>query len=310
MPSRPRLTFLLSRRRREAGSALMRGPQLRALVQPFLPPDHDTRVAVLPSPRFPLLQALWARAQQAETIFFVTKPAIKRLLPETAHLLQRNGCRLCFDHVDAPLVPGTVQPDAHIASSYAQARSLTALQTNGTLPPAPVLTILHNADARLYALGPMPTRLAFRAAYFGLPELTHIPPSLVTEITILSANGQDKVDQALSFLPSFPLHYACRSDMGAPVVKPFTKGVTAAILGANVLTGRDVPDAVEMLGADYPYLTGPTEREITETFARARYDFGGPDWTNALTTMKAVAELVSPQSLALQVGKLVAELES
>jgi len=310
MPPLLRLTFLLSRRRREAGSALMRGPQLRGLVQPFLPPRLDTRIAVLPSPRFPLLQALWAKAQPAGTVFFVTKPAIKRLLPESALLLRRNGCRLCFDHVDSSLEPTAVAPDVHIAASYAQARSLKALQAAGTLPSALVCTVLHNADARLYALGPIPPRPTFRAVYFGLPELAHIPPYLASEIANLSANGQDRVAQALAVLPDFSLHYACRSDEGARVIKPFTKGVTAAILGANVLTGRDTPDALEMLGADYPYLTGPTDHEITETFARARHDFGGPDWTNALQTMRAVAELVLPQALALQLTNLVTELES
>lgn len=308
-----RLAFLLSHKRRMAGSALMRGPQLQQIVAPFLRSEIETRVAYLPSARFPLLQSLWARAQPSGTIFRVTKPAIQRLSPETAIILRRRGCSLCFDPVDSSPELGAVAPDAYIASSYTQARLLGALKAAGKLPEVPVATVLHNADARFHA-GPAKTNHStFSAAYFGLPELTHIPTALRPAVTVFSASIPAQVEAAVKRLPGFSLHFACRNDdsLAKGIVKPFTKGVTAAVLGANVVTGRDVPDAIEMLGADYPYLVpGPTDQDIVETFARARSDFGGMEWLRAAETMRSVAALVSPQALALQIDQLISELET
>lgn len=293
------------------GSALMRGPQLQEIVAPFLRSKIETQVTYLPSPRFPLLQSVWARTQRSGTIFWVTKPTIQRLLPETAIILRRRGCSLCFDPVDSSPERSALTPDAYIASSYTQARLLGALKAAGKLPDVPVATVLHNADARFYSGHARTNHPNFSAAYFGLPELTHIPNALRPEVTVFSASIPAQVEAAVQRLAGFSLHYACRNDDGLAngIVKPFTKGVTAAILGANVLTGRDVPDAVEMLGTDYPYLVpGPTDQDIIETFARARSDFGGKDWLRATETMRSVAALVSPQTLALQIEHLISEL--
>lgn len=290
----------------------MRGPQLRRIVGPHLPAGIETQVQVLPSPRHPRLQALWARLQPAGTIYLVTKPAIRRLLPETAVLLRRKGARLAFDYVDSDPWGLPVAPDAHIAASYSQTRALQAWQAGGEVSSGPVLTLLHNGDARLYGrTNPPPPRDGFRAVYFGLPELTAIPARLAPDIDIFSADRLDPRPGALDPLFDYALHYGVRTDLDTPtrIVKPFTKGFTAALCGANILTGRAVPDAMDVLGADYPYLTGPSEGDIIETFTRARADFGGPDWQRALQATHAAAALVSPQALALSLARVVAALD-
>ncbi len=291
----------------------MRGPQLRQIISPHLPDGIETQVQVLPGARHPTLQTLWARLQPAGTIYLFTKPAIRRLLPETAAILRRKGARLAFDYVDSDPLDVPLAPDAHIAASYSQTRALQAWQAAGEVAAGPVFTLLHNGDARLYARRDLQVpRDDFRAVYFGLPQLTAIPSALVPCIDVLSAERLDPRPDALDPLFGYALHFGVRTDLDTTsrIVKPFTKGFTAALCGANFLTGRTTPDATDVLGADYPYLTGPSEAEIVETFTRARADFGGPDWHRALDAARSAAALVSPQALALSLAQVIAALES
>lgn len=87
--------------------------------------------------------------------------------------------------------------------------------------------------------------------------------------------------------------------------KPFTKGFTAAACNANILVNRDVDDAVEMLGSDYPFLTDPTPESITETFRLAQDSYGGPIWRDALNRMEVMRATVEPTALARQLAEIV-----
>jgi len=137
--------------------------------------------------------------------------------------------------------------------------------------------------------------------YCGNPSNTRIPAALAGEIAVLDGSKPRRMRRTLDRLPGFALHYGLRDAGGDPpsVVKPFTKGATAALCNANILTGRDVPDAERLLGADYPFLIdGAQDTGIIEGYRRARDAFGGPDWNRGLDAMAHLRDRVSGPALA------------
>ncbi len=131
--------------------------------------------------------------------------------------------------------------------------------------------------------------------------MTYIPDALADDIAFLDARNIAVFEKNLSRIPDFSLHYCFRrnhekSDL---VVKPFTKGVTAAVCSANVITSRTVWDAEKLLGSDYPFLVDDNSTDnIMTAFETARSSFGTPVWTDALDSMNRIKEMVSGPSLA------------
>ena len=77
---------------------------------------------------------------------------------------------------------------------------------------------------------------------------------------------------------------------------------------SNVLVTRDVPDATDILGEDYPYFArGNSDAELADAFAFARSTRGGPEWQHGLSIMKDVAERISGRALAREFRLLVQE---
>lgn len=93
------------------------------------------------------------------------------------------------------------------------------------------------------------------------------------------------------------------------MIKPFLKGFTTAALGANVLVGKDTPDAVHFLGHNYPYFADrPNDASVIAVFERAAEGFGGPEWQEASLRMRDLAEHTGLRATADALIDLTARL--
>jgi hypothetical protein len=306
------LNFVVRIGDRTLGSAKMRGPDLARIVSPHLDGRFQPNVTLMPRSSA-VLQRLWARTRPRGGIYFMTTSSWGRIDPEAVQILKSRACRLCFDYVDRDLdTPRAAMADAHVCSSYAQRDLIRAMQAAGTFAAGPTPLIAHNADADLYDQS-FRERPAFAAVYCGNLINTSIPEPLADEVAFLDASKPRAMRRNRSRLDGFALHYCFRNrghDRTATKVKPFTKGMNAAVCGANLVTSRDVPDAVALLGDDYPFLADSMDdRHIVEAFDRARDAFNGPDWRRGLDRMAGLRDEVSGQKLAAQFRHLAEELD-
>jgi hypothetical protein len=288
------------------GSAKMRGRDLARIVAPHLGDRLRPQMVAMPGRKTPILQRLWARTRPRGGIYFLTKSSFP-LDPEAAALLRARSLGLCFDYVDHDL--GHVASelaDVHVCTSHAQVDRIHAMQAAGRFAKGPTQLILHNADAALYGLPPQ-EHATFAAVYCGNPVNTRFPSGLAGEVDLLDASKPDRMERVRSRLPDYALHYCFRqgAEDRPTVIKPFTKGITAAVCHANLVTSRDVPDAVRLLGADYPFLAdGDGDDQIIEAFRQAREAFGGPEWSRGLAAMAQLRDQVSGPALAAQFRQL------
>jgi hypothetical protein len=290
------------------GSTQMRSTDLLRIISPYLSPRLQPSIITMPGPRFPVLQRLWARARPKGGLYFLTKSA-QSIDPEAATILRRRSRGIALDYIDSDLTLDlSSRADVHVCSSYAQEDRIRALQAQGAFSPGPTKVILHNPSHDLYSL-PVPRRTEFATVYFGTPSVTRIPAALATQITVLDTRDHASFLAALPELARFPLHYCFRKDREVSdlLVKPFTKGITAAMCDVNIVTSRDVPDAVRLLGDDYPFLADEnSDTAILDAHSRARSLFNSPEWAAGLERLAALKEEVSGPSLARRVQELAA----
>ena len=306
--ARVNLYFVVRWGQFNSGSAHMRSIDLSRIVAPHLGPTLRAKVIVMPGAHYPKLQRIWARSRPRGGLYFMTKSALKMDAEASAELKARS-LGLCFDYVDHDL--GTVDAraaDVHVCSSYAQQEAIIALQQDGAFPQGPTQVILHNADSALYGLGFDKAR-ASSAVYCGSAALTSIPARLGDEVEMLDAKDRTAMNAVRGRLAEFTLHYCIRKTQEASmVIKPFTKGITAAMCHANVVVSRDVPDAVRLLGEDYPFMAADnSDGEVKDAFEHVKAAFGEPDWRRGLDAMAGLRAAVSGVALAGQL-RAMAEL--
>ncbi|MEM6311686.1 MAG: hypothetical protein AAF754_16750 [Pseudomonadota bacterium] len=283
------------------GSTQMRGHDLFKLVAPHMGPDLRAQQMVLPAKTYPIAQRLWARMVPRDAIYFMTKRAVQKIDPEAAAILKNRARAVCFDYVDGdPRDIRSDLADVHVCTSFAQEAALKSLQEKGEFAPGPVSVVLHNASAALTNMKSTPAQ-TFATAYIGTLSMTEIPTALQDEIEIIDASNTQDFEKNLTRLSQFSLHYCFRRSREKSdfIVKPFTKGVTAAMCCSNIITSRKVWDAEALLGADYPYLVDDnSEEEILTAFEKARSSFGTPIWNDALDAVARIRELTSGPALA------------
>lgn len=285
--------------------------QIREVVAPHLP-EHVSLTFSSFSPHGRLWNFdSWLRLQRP-AVFLLLKHIGYGLTPEQIARLKAKAIAVGIDHKDGDLAAIDLAPfDFHISASR---RGLAALDTvidaDASLRARGVFAgLFHQShDPRLDAVRPAAgDRLA--PVYIGRPSYAEIPPSLADAITVLSVLDDVDMVAALPRLGAFNLHFAVRpaaSDALLRPYKPFTKGVTAAACRANILVNRQVDDAEDFLGPDYPYLVASNRPPDVEAgFRRAVEDFGGPDWARGLEIMRAVRDRVSARALAAQFVAIV-----
>ena len=308
MATGPTLVFLYRASRKAWGSTTMRSEQLAKLVTPHL---QDMQVQVQVLSRHEILQNLWAHFVHKGATIFATKDVVKVLSPSAVHVLHARGCRVCLDVVDMrrDYLPGPeLGADCFISPSL---NGLSVLKDyvqqkfplSGHRPL--VMPVLHNADSRLYGKHLRPRHEA-KIAYWGAMKNVLITPAIANQIDLIDGSDSGSFQRSLDLILDYNVHYAIRPDATEQRIKPFTKGVNAAVLGALVLADRGVQDAAEMLGDDYPFLLDDTEEATVLTgIARMKGAFGGSDWRLAQERVTHMANQVSPAALADQLRAMI-----
>ena len=306
--------FLYRRSRLRWGSTTMRAHQLAEMVAPHLP---DIEIDLAPFSRHRILQWAWARTAPRGTTFFATKGVVGKIYPETVNILHTRDCRICFDIVDLrrDQWPGPeIEADCLISSSHAGIARLQAhvdkAYASATRRPV-VLPVYHNADHRLYDAPIRPLETA-RIAYWGDRRNAVTSPRIEHKVDFYEGADAKGFRDSLEVMRNYNVHYAVRtSDPEEWRIKPFTKGVNAAVMGACILVDQDVPDAKEFLGADYPFLLkSNSEVDVLSGIEAVHDAFGGKNWHLAQDRCNALADLVSPMKLSLQIRQILNELWS
>ncbi|KIT17944.1 hypothetical protein [Jannaschia aquimarina] len=295
---------------RHLGSAVMRGDQLAALVSPHL--DHAMTVRAVPFHAKlmpPVAMSAFARRVPLGAVVIVVKSAAKGLTADHLAPLRARGVRIGYDSIDTAI--GEIDFDLydfHIAASVGGKAALEAALATRGRTDVPVELLHHHHDPRLAGHRAAET---FACGYVGERKNAMIPQALASEVEVIEVNYAREFARILPRLDRLSLHYAVRpaptgGDRQNRVYKPFTKGFTAAALGANILVNREVDDVLALLGEDYPYLVSITAPDtIIEGFEHARATFGGPVWTDALDRMRALNALVQPAALAARMSEIV-----
>lgn len=311
MPKKLKVYFVYRKSKLPFGSTVMRAHYLRNIADAVLGDKYDFEILRMPADNVPGLQRAWVASCASGGVYFLTKACTNKLSPSNALRLQKKAAGVCFDHVDSdlrymPMVGG----DIHLCCSYAQKTALERIQTCSPEIGGKAMLLLHNVDERLYGMR-FPLLNELKAVYCGDPGFAYFTDRILRGVDILEVITTSEMENSIGLLPRYNFHYCIRKpeEPEAKIYKPFTKGFTAAVCKSNVIVNRQVPDALEFLGEDYPYLVrGLDEEEIIETLARARANFGGDEWCRARRIMESVEEKISPQALAGQIEDILSEL--
>jgi hypothetical protein len=291
----------------------MRGLQMAGIMQAQLGDGYEVRAIKMPHSNIPGLQRAWVKSMPSGAVFIFTKLCTRSLTPDNALILQKKSAGICFDHVDYPVDQiWTTGVDIHLSCSYAQQREYsTHFSAKGATSGKPML-LLHNYDTRLEDMSVQKTD-ALRTVYFGTSKTRISSPKIDAQMDQLNGSTKSDFESSLSALTQYNFHYAVRpveAKFGGNSISPFTKGFTAAAVGANILVNRQTIDAEDFLGPDYPFLIdGNAESDIMAGLAKANALFGGKEWQEGLDRMSHVRDQVAPAALATQFRALLNELD-
>ncbi|MBT8389548.1 MAG: hypothetical protein HKP37_11550 [Boseongicola sp.] len=290
-----------------SGAKIMRCDQLAAMATMHLDPRRWT-FEVLAMPREGQLrkQRLMTDEMRDAVVIFL-KRAWKVIDP--GHLAAWRGVSrgMAIDYVDARTTPQpSVEIDVHIAASGALERHLSAHH-----PSARIIRLDHHADPLLTRGAPQ-DRL--RLAYFGRADNRTLPQNLENRVMTPAYDGLSPDSDVREAMRHANLHYAVR-EMEAETdrlsFKPFTKGFNAAAVGAHVLVNRQVDDAMDWLGPDYPFLIDDCRPDtIAAAIDKAETSYGSAEWTDALAAIETVRKAVRPKAITAQLEKILDQIVS
>jgi len=310
MAKRLRVVFLYRAAHARSGAKIMRCDQLSEIARAGLSERFDFRVLQLPKPRFSAaIRDLFDDLDGA--IVILLKRAHVTLSDNQLWHLRRKTKALIVDHVDASFDKTSLDfADLHIAASLDGKSGLSRIiERVSPHSPAPVSLVLHHADPRITWHDHSHAKAA-NIAYFGLKEHAAIPDACSSAITVHPYSTTADFAPAFQDLGFANTHYAVRPHVIARNRwKPFTKGITAAAFGANVLVNREVDDALSQLGADYPYLVPDTAAEaVQDGLGRIRRGVGSAEWRYALEIMQSLRARTAPDRIAAQLGHAIARV--
>ncbi|MEM9318896.1 MAG: hypothetical protein AAGA70_07795 [Pseudomonadota bacterium] len=296
----------------------MRGVQLCDLARSILGDRYDFAVQYVPNLGKLGLEAAWIALQPRGTVYIFVKDTVDRFSPEGLVRLRDRAAGTALDYIDRHLHLMPPQGiDLHVSASVSgvQAMKDRIARVSGTdeAIEGDVVRLLHGVDRRIHDLAKA-RQDRLRPVYLGSLHIPTIPPDIEQRMTILDATTTQKMTENFRAVAGHNFHYAVRQPKTWPGIrgrKPFTKGFTAAVLGANILTHADEDDALPLLGSTYPYMAPSTDHDaIRQVFARAERTFGGPEWQRALSQTARLAELVAPKAQAAELEAIVRRLLS
>ena len=269
MPKTPPIYFLFSQRHASFGSTVMRGQQLSEMVEAHFP-DHDVYYT--------------SESDIHNAVVFVTKSLFTGENEEMFRRLKAQGNVILADIVDSKINRLHLDyADVIISASYA-GHAYAQKAAGGK----PVMRLTHHVDPRIAAGNRAET---FSAGYFGEPANAFLREPVAARLRVHHVSTRKQRPRWIRFLPGYNFHYAVRTGKRPDGAKPFTKGFTAAHCAANILVQPSEGDAMEYLGADYPFLLPEswTEADILTALDYAEDAYGGPLWQDGLKRMEEVA---------------------
>ena len=285
------------------GSDYMRTVQMAQVIAPHLPQTIAMVDAQIAPDSLSDLDAL-LKAHDPRVVI-LTKNAYKALPRGGLRSLRRPGIRVGLDLIDMNL--RQVRPskvDFLIASSSASRR---ALLDRRSVAPARVHLVHHLPDPRVIGRS-VPTDRPFSVGYFGLRSNAVLPGAVESRVAVHTIRHHRDVETVLPALLSTPLHYGVRppQDRWKPIFKPFTKGFMAAHCGAALVLDREVDDAVELLGEDYPlFVRDRSEAAILEVLEHAATIYGTARWDAVVAHLSDAAQVASPRAVARQFAAML-----
>lgn len=297
--------FIHTRSSARLGSTQMRCFQLCEIMQRHGSGRFTYHTMRVPNFGIAGLDHAWAATRPKGAVFIFVKDAIDRLSPAARALLHRRAAAIVHDPIDRQLRKTPLSDvDLHLASSVSQHHALEARLAGR----ARTGLLLHQPDLRLPDAPDLPTD-RLRPAYFGDPANMFLTAEIAEQVAIIDVGLAADMASRLPLFAQANLHYAVRPEdqiLDQDVIKPLTKAVIAARCGAPVMVNRSAPDAVDLLGADYPYLIDSTTAEtVLAMLDRARADFSGPRWRIALDRMRGLASRVRPAQTARDLEHLL-----
>ncbi|WP_282153852.1 hypothetical protein [Ruegeria atlantica] len=313
MVKKTRVVFLHRKGLSGAGSKIMRCDQLSALCSYYLGDEFEFTVVTLrPMRSTEAFRQVCSNLQDCIVIMLKGTWALfgdNRMLE-----LRRYARAVCVDYVDSNVRTNFARhAQVHVAASKAGAAMLEELvvyQGAGECAGR-VMHLTHHADPRLSDV-----RCTFadvvQVGYLGHPANAFLTDRLRQEVHVLSYENDREIGDVFEGLRGFNMHYAVRAlprrKEVLGVFKPFTKGFTAAVLGANVLTTRHTTDAVHYLGEDYPFLLDRTDEDsVLTALDRARYLYGTSAWDEATERMRHVRQESSPERIAQEMREILSD---
>ena len=295
----------------------MRVGQLSELAKTYLGDRYD--ISSLAIPKRPDWRIkFWIARQKPGAIYIFSKFAARVWRKDHIAELRRKAAGIFVDYVDLPLdeiVRNGV--DFHLSTSYAGQRAMDQIIANASGTDDPIAgqtrLVLHNVDRAFDGFKPNPQK-QFAPVYLGMKESTLTSPEIEQQVTFLDGAQKQSFDESIQSLKNYNFHYCIRADQSNELIrsyKPFTKGFIAARCGANLLINRNVDDAEEFLGDDYPYIVETNDSsEILDGLDKAKRTFGKKEWIDAQKVGKEIANRVSHKAIIAQLGSVLAEFET
>lgn len=299
------------------GSSVMRQAQLSKHMKRYFDDVYDVSAAYISSNGKALIcNSLHYRFPDATFVF--SKMAANIWRSKDFGRLRKRARAILVDYVDAPISRVRISGvDVHLVTSHAGARlwqrHKEALAAKGERVEGRVAVVLHNYDDYLDTIPPAPTFDACRIAYLGDASKTVVTPTVQDMVTFLPAETRDVFERNIGRIGAFNAHFGVRRGRGAnepDVASPFTKGITAAALGAPILTDRGTDDAQELLGADYPFLISDNAPETIDEGLRYMHDaYGGSDWIDALARMADLRNKTTHRAICGQLHEVIQSVQ-
>lgn len=288
-----------------SGAKIMRCDQLAAMATGHLDARRwSFEVLALPRESQLRRQRLMTDEVRGAVVIFL-KRAWRVIDPDHLAAWRDAAQGLAIDYVDARTSPQPdVEIDVHIAASGALERHLI-----GAHGGARVMRLDHHADP---ALTPADPQNQLQLSYFGRTGNRTLPNSLANRIASPDYDGLRVEYDMCEAMRQSNLHYAVREmepEASRISFKPFTKGFNAAAVGANVLVNRQVDDAIDWLGVDYPFLIDDCRPDtIAAAIDKAEALYGSSEWEDALASMKTIRKAVSPRAITSQLEAILETL--
>lgn len=291
---RPRpLRFLYSPTTVSSGTTVMRGFQLASIAR-----ESGLRAGDISCE--PINSGF------RSTDLFLTKGAARSVDPEQIMQWRRRGNRVFLDPVDEDVSDEVAAvADGVIAASFSARDDFAS-----RWPGARIALVHHHVDPRLRRLlstSASPTSDQLVARYFGELVNTVVTARVSEFVQFVQVDTSRQDDAWLRAVPGANLHYAVRRRRGLDRNKPFLKGFTAALAGANILIDRGEAEAAHWLPEDYPYWAqGGDEEQILTTLGHARESFGGREWARGMACMRDIAARTTDALISRQLVDAVA----